>query len=230
VSRHFKVVAIIALIVPLIGCNGSKKEKYIVTIGDSNGASKTGWVVQLKKIRPQDIILNYSVSGNTVGFDNLDQERLNTLKNIDNYLLKAFDSTKTVDAVILLLGTNDAKAVFDSLQNEVPKNMELLISQIRKSFKDFDKGEPSIILVSPPPYGPDSILAEKYKGGNKRVSIIAKSYEILADKNGVKYVNVYDELNKNFMYYSKDGVHLNEEGQNIMASKIDSILNLVLDR
>ena len=38
-------------------------QRTIVTIGDSNGANEDGWVNQLKSIRPQDSILNYSISG-----------------------------------------------------------------------------------------------------------------------------------------------------------------------
>ncbi|HRQ29860.1 MAG TPA: prolyl oligopeptidase family serine peptidase, partial [Saprospiraceae bacterium] len=49
----------------------------ILTIGDSNGASEYGWPVQLKKLMPFSNIINVSIAGNTIGFDNLGQEKLN---------------------------------------------------------------------------------------------------------------------------------------------------------
>ena len=57
----------------------------ILAIGDSNGEFDFGWVAQLQKIRSVDKIVNTSISGNTIGFDNLGRKQLNTLKNIDSY-------------------------------------------------------------------------------------------------------------------------------------------------
>jgi len=54
----------------------------VLAIGDSNGAKEYGWVDQLKKVHFEDFIYNTSISGNTIGFNNNDQEKLNTLLNV----------------------------------------------------------------------------------------------------------------------------------------------------
>ena len=90
----------------------SDRSKFILTIGDSHGASETGWVNQLKNLRPDDSILNVAISGNTIGFDNLGQESLNELKNIREHLSKADEYPRAIDYIIVMLGTNDCKAVF----------------------------------------------------------------------------------------------------------------------
>ena len=98
-----------------INCCGVKKHnKILLTIGDSNGAAKDGWVNKLREIRSQDVIFNVSVSGNTIGFDNNGYEQLNTLKNIDRYLSETTDHTggKPIDVILIGLGTNDCKAGF----------------------------------------------------------------------------------------------------------------------
>jgi lysophospholipase L1-like esterase len=93
-----------------------------LAIGDSHGAVETGWVNQLQKLRPADSIMNVAVSGNTIGFDNLGRESLNELKNIQNQLLIANEYPHSIDYFIVMLGTNDCKAVFDSMQTEIPVN------------------------------------------------------------------------------------------------------------
>ena len=214
ISKLF--LAVMLLVV--FSCKDSNDQKKIIAIGDSNGAFDYGWVAQLQKLLPNDEIYNTSVPGNTIGFDNLGQVRLNTLTNLNTYLKKAQDSLKTVDYVVIMLGTNDSKYVFRNQKNEVLANMNTLISRI-KSFLETSK-QPKIIIVAPPPYGDDSILIEKYKGGNERVKALSSEYKTLAKQNQCEFVDVYHELEGTFMQYSKDGVHLNEDGQKIIANKI----------
>lgn len=207
-----------------VSCSGSSEDpKKILAIGDSNGAFDYGWVAQLQKLLPNDVIYNTSVPGNTIGFDNLGQTKLNTLKNLDNYLSKALDSLKTIDYVVIMLGTNDSKYVFRDQKDEVLINMKMLVSRIKGFFKP--DMEPEIIIVAPPPYGDDSILDDKYKGGNERVKILAAEYAKLARQSQCKFVNVYHVFEDTFMQYSRDGVHLNEEGQRMIAESILKEIN-----
>lgn len=221
--RYFVPKLILALL--MVSCStGVQDSKKIIAIGDSNGAFDYGWVAQLQKLLPNDVIYNTSVPGNTIGFDNLGQAKLNTLKNLDGYLSNALDSLKEVDYVVIMLGTNDSKNVFRDQKDEVLANMHALIVQIR-SFLAKTNNEPTIVIVAPPPYGDDSILIKKYKGGNERVKVLANEYEKLAKENGCEFVDAYHVLEDTFMNYSKDGVHLNEDGQKIIAQKISQKVN-----
>ena len=74
---------------------------------------------------PESSIVNLSESGRTIGFDNNGRERLNALKNIDSYLDKAQVEKKRYDYIIVCLGTNDSKKMFDSRQEEVSENLKL---------------------------------------------------------------------------------------------------------
>lgn len=199
--------------------NQSQNHKNILVLGDSNGALEYGWVNQLKKILPNDYIFNTSRSGNTIGFDNNGSENLNTLKNLDYYLRVAQDSIGRIDYVLIMLGTNDAKYVFKDRQDEVVTNMKLLINRIHNySFKK--ENQPNIIIMSPPPYGTNKILEEKYKGGLKRVKHITRSFENLAKSYNCGFVNVYKALKPIFNDYTKDGVHLVDEGQKAIATLV----------
>ena len=88
----------------------------------------------MAKLLPYATIINKSVSGNTIGFDNLNRAELNTLTNIRQYLDEAYQGIGTgreLDYIFLNIGTNDTKVIFKDRQKEVPDNMELLIKKIR---------------------------------------------------------------------------------------------------
>lgn len=214
---------LIIFIFILSACDRADRPLHIMVIGDSNGASDHGWVIQLKKLLPEDSIYNYSVSGNTIGFDNLGQERLNTLRKIDDYLTDVNTRTEQLDRIILLLGTNDCKAVFSTRKDEVPVNLNALLQRLQ-SDEWLNRSGTRVMLVSPPPVGPDEKLTTKYRGGSQCVKRLTTEYERIARRRGVLFVNVHHELEPVFMELSKDGVHLNRKGQLMMAKMISDNL------
>lgn len=196
--------------------NQKEKSLNILTIGDSNGALPFGWVYQLKQIRANDTIFNISISGNTIGFNNNGRASLNTLSNIEGYMEKAYEKLGHIDRIIFMIGTNDCKSVFkDSLQ-VVPGNMRKLIAEVKKITK-LNKNKPVIYIVSPPPFGPDELVGEKYAGGMDRVSQLNKQLEIIAKEESVIFINTCQILEPVFKQLNSDGVHLNAAGQKMIA-------------
>lgn len=197
--------------------------KQILAIGDSNGAMQGGWVDQLQALRPQDVVVNTCRSGNTIGFDNLGTQELNTLKNVERYLSKA---TGDIDAIVVMLGTNDSKAEFKEQATDVVQNMAQLVARLKALLKERHPHgrQAAIYLVSPPPYGEDAQLAPKYQGGAKRVTALKKAFESLAKQLEVHYIDTHTLLKPIFPYVSTDGVHLTTEGQMLVAKIIQEQL------
>jgi lysophospholipase L1-like esterase/pimeloyl-ACP methyl ester carboxylesterase len=191
----------------------------ILAIGDSNGALEYGWVTQLRKLRFSDRVYNTCISGNTIGFDNLGRRSLNTLVNIDAYMNSALAELGGLDRIIILLGTNDCKAVFDDSLELVPKNMELLIRRI-KSHPAYQKFQPRIYIVSPPPYAPDEQLIPKYYGGAADVAWLFPRFREVAERSECRFIDVYSHLLPDWAALSADGIHLSPEGQGMLARLI----------
>jgi lysophospholipase L1-like esterase len=191
-----------------------------LAIGDSHGAVETGWVSQLQKLRPADSIMNVAVSGNTIGFDNLGRESLNELKNIQNQLLIANEYPHSIDYIIVMLGTNDCKAVFDSMQSEIPVNYDKLIESI-KSFSYTHSPSPTIIVVTPPPIAEDELMEAKYHGAKSRLEKNLPFYHTIAIKYDFIYVDANTPLQKNFREMTKDGIHLTDDGYVKVATLIN---------
>ena len=214
------------LVIILISFTNSLAQRTIVTIGDSNGANEHGWVNQLKSIRTQDSIFNYSISGNTIGFDNLGHKKLNTLKNITTHLEDAAGRSMTgrIDDVVILLGTNDCKKIFADSADQVVQNLEKLIQSIKEQ-KSIIASESDIYIVSPPPFGEDSILLDKYKAGDQRVRSLLPEFMKVALNYKCHFIDIYHELKPKFTQLHTDGVHLNSGGSMIIAIAVSRFLD-----
>jgi lysophospholipase L1-like esterase len=201
----------------------------ILTLGDSNGAADFGWPQQLRKLLPSSTVINKSISGNTIGFDNLNQEKLNTLKNITRYLDEAYRELtpqNNFDAILINLGTNDTKCIFEHRQKEVPSNMVLLMQKIRKYMTDNQKICPSICIITPSPMDEQKVNKEKYSGGDQRIQKNNQKFKKIAAKNQTGFLDTYTHLKPGFKQKTEDGVHLNEKTQVQMASEIVNYLKL----
>ena len=193
-----------------------EKSLNILTFGDSNGALPFGWVYQLKQIRTNDTIFNISISGNTIGFNNNGRSSLNTLSNIRSHMDQAYERLGKIDRIIIMLGTNDCKAVFRDSLSVVPGNMRRMIIEIKKIAR-LHKNKPVIYIVSPPPFGPDDVVGEKYAGGMDRVSLLNEQLKIIAKEESAIFINTCQILAPVFQQLTPDGVHLNADGQRMIA-------------
>lgn len=195
--------------------------KYnVLAIGDSNGANKDGWVARLAEMMPESDIVNLSESGRTIGFDNNGKPRLNAAKNIDSYLDKALAQKSRYDYIIVCLGTNDAKKVFDARQGEIPKNLKTLMTKI-KSHKLYKNGHTKLVYVTPPPLRKDNV-SPKYEGSGERLERMIPQLKAVASDLGCEVIDIHNPLTGILDYYAKDGVHMSGAGQDIIASQIVS--------
>ncbi len=209
----------------LIPYNNVTSLKYnILTIGDSNGQNKGGWVDQLQSMMPKSHIVNNSQSGRTIGFDNNGKKELNGLKNIDSFLDKAQKSIKNkqFDFIIISLGTNDAKNDFRDKQEDVSHNFELLLTKI-KSHRLNKKSKTKLIFVTPPPMSNINIES-KYEGGYTRLATLVPKLKQIARNKGFFVVDVHSPLQEVFNLYAPDGVHMISSGQKIIASQIVNLM------
>lgn len=195
----------------------------ILAIGDSNGQNKGGWVDRLHQHRFNDVFYNTCVSGNTIGFDNNGQESKNTLKNIRKHLTRYDPDKDQLDKILILLGTNDTKAVFDDRLEEVPGLYSQLIDSIQTYYAHGTT--PEIIMISPPPISKDDRLQEKYQGGSKRVSYLNNEFRKIASRREVRYIDLQSAIGPIYDEISRDGIHFNEQGYKLVGLLLDGFLD-----
>lgn len=214
---------LLSLAVWLLGVSqcSDQRRQFGLIIGDSHAAAPTGWARKLQTLRPQDSIYNFAISGNTIGFDNLGRKDLNELRNIHYQLAQADNALSRIDYIIILLGTNDCKAVFDSLQGLVPANLEKLLS-IVANYDFASSSRPEVVVVTPPPVAPDSLMNAKYAGARGRLHKLLPHYRRLASRYNCRFVDIHTDLEENYASLSQDGIHLTEDGYDLIAGRINA--------
>jgi lysophospholipase L1-like esterase/pimeloyl-ACP methyl ester carboxylesterase len=208
--------------------NKNKENLNILAIGDSNGAAANGWPVQLQKLLPYSTIINTCISGNTIGFDNLGQEKLNTLKNITRYLEDACQQlgpTSQLDYIMIGLGTNDTKAIFKDQQKEVPDNLSKLMDSINHFIKLKKRKIPSVFILLPPPVDEQKADIIKYGGAEARLQINNPLFRKIAMLHQATTIDLHKLLLSPISEKTTDGIHLTEPAQFSVASLIVQAIN-----
>ena len=202
------------------------KQLQVVTIGDSNGALPFGWPAQLRKLLPAATVHNFSMAGNTIGFDNLGQEKLNTIRNIDQFLTAAGGTVP--DIIFIGLGTNDTKDIFSTRQEEVISNMEELVKKINRFYANQAHQSPAICILAAPPVNEQTADTAKYKGCADRIVRNNSKFENLSQQLPVFFIDPYNPIRSGINAFTTDGVHLNPSGQFVCASALAAFIQLRL--
>lgn len=201
----------------------------IVCLGDSNGENLVGWVNNLHFKLPTASILNLCKSGNTFGYFNNGNSKLNQLHNIESDLDQAqikFQSSP-VDFIIIGLGTNDAKFDFDTLQEKNRIHIKELQAKI-KNHSIFNPNHTQIIWITPPPIKEELIQTtenkKKYFGASERVKRISEEIRIIAKNDGDTVIDLQELLSSDWKTLQRDGIHYNTIGAERSALLISNLL------
>ncbi len=123
-----------------------------------------------------------------------------------DYLPAALESHKPLDAVILMLGTNDLKAVFSAPANQIAEGAGVLAKMILTSDAGPEARAPKLLLVAPAAAGPFALvpdLGEKFAGAEAKAKRFPMLYRRLADTLGCAFLNAQDHVHPS----RADGLH-----------------------
>jgi lysophospholipase L1-like esterase len=111
-------------------------------------------------------------------------------KNGKTYLLPCLTSHKPLDAVVVMLGTNDLKARFDISAWEIAEGIGVLVSIIRSAGVGRGGRAPEVLVVSPPPtLSKFPSHAEMFAGAYAKSKEMAKHYKAVAALHGVRFLD-----------------------------------------
>lgn len=186
----------------------SKKElmKYenIVFFGDSITE-----YYDLNKYYEQVPVINSGTSGNTT----------NDLLGTMTEEVYVYNPTK----VVLLIGINDMNKTQDD--NAILENIKTITKNIKEKRPKAKLYVESIYPVDRDRY---TILVQN-NVDNNRIRRVNAEIEKMCIENDYVYINMFDELNdettdKLIYEYSKDGLHLSEEGYKVVTEKLKTVL------
>lgn len=219
-----KTILTLSLVVAfllLAGCRTPLARRNILVIGDSNGAAGNGWVYQLQQLRNQGPMVNTAISGNTLGFtDNGNRDR-NTLENLTSYLRRGYAEMGGIDEIIIGLGTNDCKEKFSDREAEIVTNLQTLLQRTRQFFTERGQEFPRIVLLTPPPAATDENLADpNFRGTRECTARFSDRLREIAATEGYCLVDWQERPGDEVLQHSKDGIHFNPTGYQMLARQI----------
>lgn len=192
--------------------------KRLLILGDSNAASDRAWPRRLASMHEHWSIANPSLPGATIGFDNNNDPRLNTLARLGAI---AQANPGPFDAIIIALGTNDAKAIFAGRQSEVPANATALI---RRAKRIPGWGVPRIFLLLPPPVTEPDNPSAKYAGAPARLNAFRADLARIARGLDAEIIDPTPLFEPDPARLLEDGVHVTDEGHDLLARAIEAAL------
>jgi lysophospholipase L1-like esterase len=132
---------------------------------------------------------------------------------------------------VIMLGTNDTKAVFKRSPFQIALGAGKLVGIVQSSGNMFGGGwysypAPRVLLVAPPPLGKQTIMAETFESdiGVERSKGLATAYRKIAEAAGVSYFDAASVIQTD----GSDGVHFSGETQRKLGSAITEQVRTIL--
>ncbi len=113
-------------------------------------------------------------------------------RNGRDYLPSCLESHKPVDLIILMLGTNDLKSMFQLAPGEIAAGAGILLRTVFQSDAGPGFKAPKALLVCPPAIGDLSKLPElaaKLMGAREKSLKLPAYYEAVARQHGAEFFN-----------------------------------------
>lgn len=132
------------------------------------------------------------------------------------HLQSIIESADPIDAIIIMLGTNDVKTTYDLTPTQIAGHLSQTIELIQHC-KELNRS-PKILVVCPPP-----VIIPKTKDLNARMvhgpekfAALPALYKDVAHKHGCDFVNAGDHITSSDI----DGYHLDEKSHLVFAGVI----------
>ncbi len=122
-------------------------------------------------------------------------------------LQATLETHRPIDAIIIMLGTNDLKSRFAVQAEDIALAAEKLVATASTSACGRDGNPPAVLLVAPPPILEAGCLAEMFAGGADKSTRFSRHYAACADRQDCAFLDAGAIVDS----CELDGVHL--EGQ-----------------
>ena len=110
-------------------------------------------------------------------------------KNGLSTLPASLESHRPLDAVVIMLGTNDLKLRFQVPAIEIGDSVAWLVRACLQSGCGPGQAAPRVLLVAPPPVLEAGCLAEIFAGGAAKSHRLGEIYARIARRNGVGFLD-----------------------------------------
>jgi len=149
-------------------------------------------------------------------------------RNGRTYLLPCLRSHMPVDVLVLMLGANDLKPLFNAPPYEIALGVESLVLLAQASDCGPDGGAPQILLVSPPALTNTNARSDLwgFTGRQAAARELPRFYRTVAEARGTAFLDASELVAGD----PADGVHLSAAGHATLAPAIAAAVRPLLPR
>ena len=161
-------------------------------------------------------VIEEGLNGRTTVFDDPNDDWKNGLDYIKGILC----THRPVDYLVIMLGTNDMKTVYNASLDEIAAGLNEIVQRAEKVM-DLKQGYvPKILIVSPPEITTD-ILTGPFSGSFNEAAIdksrrLSEYYKRVADKHGCAFLDAKQYIKPSV----EDGLHLDPAGHKGLAEAV----------
>jgi lysophospholipase L1-like esterase len=170
------------------------------------------------------VVIEEGLSGRTTTADDPADPRLNGAA----YLPSALASHLPLDLLVLMLGTNDTKAVHRRTPFDIANGMATLVGQAQSSAGGVGTTYPApkVLVVAPPPLAdiPDPWFAMGYEGGREKSARLAEVYRAMAAFTGASFFDAGSVISTDGV----DGVHLTAQNNRDLGEALAPVVRDLL--
>jgi lysophospholipase L1-like esterase len=166
------------------------------------------------ELGPTFDVIAEGLGGRTAGFD----DPTGPGRNGRTHLLACLWSHAPLDAVVVMLGTNDLKSFFNASAAEIALGIEMLIVMITESVVGPAGSSPRILVVAPPPLGklPSEARGWGFAGRRGESRLLARAIGTVAERQGAMFLDAGTIIESSPL----DGVHLDADAHRTLGIEI----------
>jgi len=142
-------------------------------------------------------------------------------RNGMSYITPCLDSHDPIDIVIVSLGLNEIKSIFEWTPKQVSEKMKKLIEVIKNRKPNFHQTTPRIILLTQPEVREGTgFWGDLWVGSGPKSIELAKEYRKLSTELNIELCDIF-----NVVKTGKDGVHLDESAHRQTATEVAKLFD-----
>ena len=156
-------------------------------------------------------IIPEGMNGRTTVFEDPVEPGRNGLE----YLLPCLVSHKPLDAVVIMLGTNDTKERFGLLPVDIALGMKRLVKLVQASDCGPGGKAPRVGIIAPAHVN-QAIVSGVFTGGPARSALLAQEYANVAKELGCAFL----DASRCVSCGMPDGIHLDAQGHSTLGAEV----------
>ncbi|MQT13618.1 SGNH/GDSL hydrolase family protein [Segnochrobactrum spirostomi] len=141
--------------------------------------------------------------------------------NGQRYLHACLRSHRPIDAMVIMLGSNNLKARFGLSAFDIAESVATLIADIPRALAGPGGATPAILIVCPPPLtGMDGRYAAMFAGGHAKSIEMPRFYAEVAERVGARFLDAGTIIRSSDV----DGLHLDPDAHAVLGGAIADIV------